>query len=112
MQLTSPRGLRQKCCHRPKHAVCHSSLSVVLSQCCALKGRLGGAEEVDGGEVGRELRQNDFSKMLERNDRSETGRQFFRLLWSREGFLRRGFTMAVLNSDGKTPEKDMSRLCV
>ena len=42
MQSTSPRELRQKCCHRPKHAVSHSSLSVAPSRCCALHGRLAG----------------------------------------------------------------------
>ena len=39
-QQTSPREIRQTCCHRPKHAVCHLSLSVAPSQCCALHGRL------------------------------------------------------------------------
>ena len=41
------------------------------------------------------------------------GDSFFRLLCSREGFLRSVFTTAVLNSDGKTPEtRDELITCV
>ena len=54
MQLTSPTELRQKCFYRPKHAVCHSSLSVVPSQCCALQGRLTGRSRTGCWMTGRQ----------------------------------------------------------
>ena len=97
------------CCHRPKHAKFPPSLSVALSQCCALDGRLTGrAEQVAGKEVGRELRQSelfcDFLQKLNIWDKELLKKIFFRLLKSRELLLGKDFTMADLNSDGKPPE--------
>ena len=59
MQLTSPRERRQKCCHRPKHAVCHSLLSVMPSQYCALHGRLTGISRTGCWQRGRQKVQTE-----------------------------------------------------
>ena len=59
MQLTCPRELRQKCCHRPKHAECHSLFSEVPSQRCALHGRLTGKSRTGFWKRGRQRAETE-----------------------------------------------------
>ena len=46
-----------------------------------------------------------FSRILEIKLRFEIGRKLLRSSVDRDGFLRRGWTRACLNDDGKIPKK-------
>ena len=46
-----------------------------------------------------------FSRFLEMKLRFEIGRKLLRSSVNRDGFLRRGWTRACLNDDGKIPLK-------
>ena len=50
------------------------------------------------------LKNNIFSVIFDTKERFDTGRKLFNLFGSREAFLRRGFTTAVQNVDGKVPD--------
>ena len=48
---------------------------------------------------------NNFSRILEMKLRFEIGRKLLRSSVDRDGFLRRGWTRACLNDDGKIPSE-------
>ena len=47
-----------------------------------------------------------FSRILEMKMRFEIGRKLLRSSVDRDGFLRRGWTRACLNDDGKIPRRN------
>ena len=55
-------------------------------------------------EVGRNLRKNSFSSILETEQRLGTGRYFLKSLWSRQLFLIIGVTRAYLKNYEKMPD--------
>ena len=53
-----------------------------------------------------------FSRILEMKLRFEIGRKLLRSSVDRDGFLRRGWTRACLNDDGKIPsEREIDKIC-
>ena len=53
-----------------------------------------------------------FSRILEMKMRFEIGRKLLRSSVDRDGFLRRGWTRACLNDDGKIPsEREIDKIC-
>ena len=54
-----------------------------------------------------------FSRILEMKLRYEVGRKLLRSSVGRDGFLRRGWTRACLNDDGKNSfrKRDIDKIC-